>query len=62
MSTQFLGEFAQALALFSINIFLMLSLEKLQNLNSDQGPRPREAPPDPPSSIERTKLKGKRSV
>ena len=40
----------------------MLSLEKLQTSNSDQGFNPREAPPDPPSSSDRTKLKGKRSV
>ena len=44
------------------NIFFMLSLEKLQTSNSDQGTRPREAPTDPPSSSDRTKLKGQRSV
>ena len=43
-------------------IFFMLSLENLQTSNSDQGTRPREAPPDPSSSSDRTKLKGLRSV
>ena len=42
--------------------FFMLSLETLQTSNSDQGAKPREASPDPPSSSDRTKLKGKRSV
>ena len=39
-------------------IFFMLSLEKLQSSNSIQDAGPREAPPDPPSSTDRTKLKG----
>ena len=42
--------------------FFTLSLEKLQTSNSDQGAGPREAPPDPPSSTDRTKLKGQSSV
>ena len=40
--------------------FFMLSLEKLQSSNSIQDAGPREAPPDPPSSTDRTKLKGLR--
>ena len=43
-------------------IFFMLSLEKLQTSNSIQDAGPREAPPDPPSSTDRTKLKGWKSV
>ena len=43
-------------------IFFMLSLEKLQSSNSIQDAGPREAPPDPPSSTDRTKLKGQTSV
>ena len=42
--------------------FFMLSLEKLQTSNSNQGAKPREAPPDLPSSSDRTKLKGQMSV
>ena len=40
--------------------FFMLSLENLQTSNSDQEARPRGAPKDPPSSTDRTKLKGLR--
>ena len=43
----------------------MRFLDQLQTSNSEgsrQGARPKEAPPDPSSSIDRTKQKGCRSV
>lgn len=36
----------------------MRFLAKPQASNSDQKTRPKETPPDPPSSIDRTELKG----